>query len=194
MRFFELFDQEAGLVRETLNELSTSLQEGRSRHERLRELEHSCDDVAHLIYTLTNQTFTTPIEREDILSLAHSMDGIVDLAEEASDKIDLYKATPIPEPARRLGACLGAAGEQVEKAVKALARETDIAPALLEIHNIENEGDRITREALQLLLGERDHSPVDVIKWKDLYDLLEATMDECESVAEILETIAIKNA
>ena len=192
-RFFALFEREAGLVRDTLAELSASLQEGGSRHERLRELEHACDRVTHEIYTLTNHTFTTPIERGDILSLAHSLDGIVDLAEEASDKIDLYNATPIPEPARRLGECLRNAGVEVEKAVRNLERPADLAPVLLEIHRVENEGDRITREALQLLLGGRDHSAVDVIKWKDLYDLLETTMDECESVAEIIETIAIKN-
>jgi uncharacterized protein Yka (UPF0111/DUF47 family) len=193
-RFFELFNQEAGLVRETLGELGRSLADGTSSHERLNDLEHACDEVTHEIYNLINLTFTPPMEPEDILRLAHSLDGVVDLAEEIGDKIDLYKATPIPAPAKDLGDCLMQAGVQLEKAVNALQEPRGLPPILHEIHTLENVGDRVSREALQQLLNGTQSATADVIKWKDLYDLLEATMDECEAAAEIIETIAIKNA
>jgi uncharacterized protein Yka (UPF0111/DUF47 family) len=193
-RFFQLFEREASLVSKTLGELSRSLQEGKSAHPGLRELEHQCDEVTHEIYTLTNRTFTTPMETEDILHLAHALDDIVDLAEEVSDKIDLYKASPIPDDARQMGECLAAAGAEIEKAVRHLDSAEDVQPALLEVHRLENVGDRVTREALQRLFNGSGHDPADLIKWKDLYDLLEDTMDQCESVAEIIETITVKSA
>jgi len=193
-RFYELFEKQGALVNETLGELSRSLREGGSAHSRLRDLEHECDDVALEIYNLTNRTFTTPMEPEDILLLAHSLDNIVDLAEEVSDKIDLYKAAPIPDSAKQLGECLASAGAQIEKAIKNLEDSKALGPVLTEIHRIENEGDRITREALRNLFNGNLSAPVDLVKWKDLYDLLESTIDHCESVAELIETIAVKNA
>ena len=193
-RFYELFEKQAGLVREALGELGAGLRDGRSRHDRLRELEHECDDVARDIYNLTNLTFTTPIQPADILDLTRSLDDVVDLAEEVADKIDLYKASPIPEAARRFGECATNAGLEIEKAVKLIERPEELAPILHEIHRLENAGDAITRDALHHLFNGDGLPAAEVIKWKDLYDLLEATMDGCESVAEIIETIAITNA
>src|ERR1700674_1153013 len=117
-RFYDLFAKQGALVRETLVELSKSLLEGRSRHPRLRDLEHEADDVAHDIYRLVNKTFVTPIEREDILALASALDDIVDLAEEVSDKIDLYHVKEISEAARTRGATLLSAGEGLARGVE----------------------------------------------------------------------------
>ena len=193
-RFYELFQRQGALVGETLTELSEALSEGRNRHPRLRELEHMCDDVTSEIYNLTNSTFTTPIEQEDILLLAHGLDQVVDLAEEVSDKIDLYKVESITDSAKQFGECLAKAGIELAKAVDRLEDFKGIDAVLQEIHRLENDGDSITRFALQRLFEMNHKTPVDVIKWKDLYSLLESTLDECESVAEIIETIAIKNA
>ncbi|MEA2654850.1 MAG: uncharacterized protein QOI23_215, partial [Chloroflexota bacterium] len=109
-KFYELFQRQGALVSETLTELSKSLLEGRSRHPRLRELEHECDDVTREIYNLTNRTFSAPIEPEDILQLAHSLDGIVDFAEEVADKIELYSVGTITDSAKDFGECLAKAG------------------------------------------------------------------------------------
>jgi len=193
-RFYELFQRQGALVGETLTELSEALSEGRNRHPRLRELEHMCDDVTREIYNLTNSTFTTPIEQEDILLLAHGLDQVVDLAEEVSDKIDLYKVESITDSAKQFGECLAKAGVELAKAVDRLEDFKGIDAVLQEIHRLENDGDSITRFALQRLFEMNHKTPADVIKWKDLYSLLESTLDECESVAEIIETIAIKNA
>jgi uncharacterized protein Yka (UPF0111/DUF47 family) len=192
-RFYELFRRQVALVSETLTELSESLAEGRNRHPRMRELEHACDDVAREIYNLTNLTFTTPIEQEDILLLARGLDQVVDLAEEISDKIDLYEIGSITDAAKRFGECLARAGAELAKAIDKLEDFKGIDPVLQEIHRLENDGDSITRSALQMLFETNHQNPADLIKWKDLYSLLESTLDECESVAEIIETIAIKN-
>jgi uncharacterized protein len=165
-----------------------------SRHASLRELEHTCDDVTHEIYNLTNHTFTTPIEPEDILLLAHSLDQVVDLAEEVADKLDLYKVDAITQPAQQFGQCLAEAGKVLAKAVDLLETVEGLEPVLQEIHRLENDGDAITRHALQRLFDGSPMPPIDMIKWKDLYALLESTLDECESAAEIIETIAIKDA
>jgi len=193
-RFYELFRRQGMLVSETLTELSNALLEGRNRHSRLRELEHTCDDVTHDIYNLTNLTFTTPIDQGDILLLAHSLDQVVDLAEEVSDKIDLYEIVSITDSAKRLGECLSKAGIELAKALDLLEDFIGIGSVLQEIHRLENEGDSINRVALQKLFETNHQTPADVIKWKDLYSLLESTLDECESAAEIIETIAIKDA
>jgi uncharacterized protein Yka (UPF0111/DUF47 family) len=193
-RFYELFRRQGTLVSETLSELSHALVEGRNRHPRLRELEHDCDDVTHEIYNLTNLTFTTPMEQEDILLLAHALDQVVDLAEEVSDKIDLYEIGSITDSAKQFGECLAKAGVELVKAVDKLEDFKGIDPVLQEIHRLENDGDAITRSALQKLFETNHQTPADLIKWKDLYSLLESTLDECESAAEIIETIAIKNA
>ncbi len=193
-RFYELFRRQGMLVSETLTELSNALLEGRNRHSRLRELEHTCDDVTHDIYNLTNLTFTTPIDQGDILLLAHALDQVVDLAEEVSDKIDLYEIVSITDPAKRLCECLAKAGIELAKALDLLEDFNGMSPVLQEIHRLENEGDSINRIALQKLFETNHQTPADVIKWKDLYSLLESTLDECESAAEIIEAITIKNA
>jgi uncharacterized protein Yka (UPF0111/DUF47 family) len=192
-RFFELFQKQGALVSETLTELSKSLLEGRSRHPRLRDLEHECDDVTHEIYNLTNRTFVTPMEQEDILLLAHSLDEVVDFAEEVADKIDLYGIVTITDSAKEFGECLAKAGIELAKALDMLEDFKGLDPVLLNVHRLENEGDQITRAALQKLFTAKDLVPADLIKWKDIYALLESTLDECESVAEIMETISIKN-
>jgi len=192
-RFYELFRKQGALLSETLSELSKSLLEGRSRHPRLRDLEHQTDNVTHEIYRLTNRTFVTPMDQEDILLLAHSLDEVVDLAEEVADKIDLYNVGQITDPAKELGECLERAGKQLEEALARLENFSGIEPLLKEIHRLENEGDRITRVALRDLFNSNHRSPADLIKWKDVYALLESTMDECEHCAEVIETLSIKN-
>jgi len=193
-RFYALFNQQGALVSETLTELKSSLSSGKSRHSRLRELEHVCDDVTHEIYNLTNRTFTTPMEQGDILLLAHALDDVVDLAEEVSDKIDVYEIASITDPAKQFGECLAKAGIELAKAVNKLEDFSGLDPVLQEIHRLENEGDSITRYALQRLFESNHRTAVEVIKWKDIYSLLESTLDECESAAEIIETVAIKSS
>lgn len=134
------------------------------------------------------------MEQEDILLLAHSLDEVVDFAEEVADKLELYGITTVTDSAKEFGECLTKAGIELAKAVDMLEDFRGLDPVLKEIHRLENDGDQITRVALQKLFTTDDQAPADLIKWKDLYALLESTLDECESVAEVMETISIKNA
>ena len=193
-RFYDLFRQQGELVSETLSELSKSLLEGRSRHPRLRDLEHKCDDVTHEIYRLTDRTFVAPLEQDDLLRLASSLDDVVDIAEEVADKIELYRVGEITEHARRIGELAAAAGIEIARALDRLESMADLEAHRLEVHRLENEADRIGREALGELFGDDDQSAAFIIKWKEVYDLLEAILDRCEHVANVLEGITIKNA
>jgi uncharacterized protein Yka (UPF0111/DUF47 family) len=192
-RFYDLFRRQGELVSETLAELSKSLLEGKSRHARLRDLEHQCDEVTHQIHNLVNSTFVTPIEQEDILLLASSLDDIVDLAEETGDKIDLYQILVISDAAKAMSELLAKAGTEIAGALDRLEGFAELKPHRLEIHRLENEGDRITREAIGELFS-KVNDAAELVKWKDIYDLLEATMDACEHAANVMETISIKNA
>jgi uncharacterized protein len=192
-RFYDLFRKQGELVSETLSELSKSLLEGKSRHARLRDLEHQCDEVTHQIHNLVHSTFVTPIDQEDILLLASSLDDVVDLAEETGDKIDLYEIRVISDAAKAMGDHLAKAGTEVAGALDRLEGFAELKPHRLEIHRLENEGDRITREAIGSLFSQVSDA-TELVKWKDIYDLLEATMDACEHAANVMETISIKNA
>ena len=193
-RFYDLFRQQGELVAETLGELSKSLLEGRSRHPRLRDLEHKCDDVTHAIYRLTDRTFVAPLEQDDILHLASALDDVVDIAEEVADKIELYRVGEITDHARRIGELAAAAGIELARAVDRLESGEDVEAHRLEVHRLENEADRVGREALGELFVDDDQSAAFIIKWKEIYDLLEAILDRCEHVANVLEGITIKNA
>jgi len=196
-RFYDLFRKQGQLVSETLTELSKSLLEGRSRHARLqrrrRALEHEADEAAHQIHNLVNSTFITPLDQEDILLLASSLDDVVDLAEETGDKIDLYRIQNISDSARQMGEFLARAGIELAAALDRLEGFAELKPHRLEIHRLENEGDMLTRTAIGELFATVTDA-AELVKWKDIYDLLEATMDACEHAANVLETIAIKNA
>ncbi len=192
-RFYELFVQQGQLVKRTLDELSKSLLEGRSRLPALRDLEHQCDEVTREIYLLVNRTFAAPFEQADIMQLASRLDDIVDLADEIGDKLDLYRIDAITQPARAMGEVLADAGGELALAMGGLENLSSVTPHRERLHEYENTGDRIYREALAALFS--DEWPVtDVIKWKDIYDLLEQTLDRCEHVANLLATIQVKNA
>ena len=169
-RFYELFRTQGKLVSETLTELSKSLLEGKSRHARLRDLEHECDDATHQIHNLVNSAFVTPLDEED-----------------------LYRIQNISDPAKQMGEYLAQAGIEIAAALDRFEGFAELKPHRLEIHRLENEGDRLTRAAIgDLFSREKDAS--ELVKWKDVYDLLEATMDACEHAANVMETVAIKNA
>jgi uncharacterized protein len=192
-RFYELFQRQGEIVSETLTELSKSLLEGRSRHVRLRDLEHECDDVTHEIHKLVNASFATPLDQEDILLLASSLDDIVDLGEETGDKIDLYRVQAITDAGKEMGEYLARAGVEIAAALKTLEGFSQLQPHRIAIHTLENESDRMVRVAIgDLFSGEKDAS--ELVKWKDIYDSLESTMDACEHAANVMERIAIKNA
>ena len=155
--------------------------------------EQEGDRITHDIIDRLNHTFVTPIDREDILVLATALDDIVDYTEEVADYLGLYKIEAPMDQAIKQAHVLLQASRQVAEAIPRLRGFRDISHYTVEINRLENEGDRITREAVASLF-DNGIDPMVVIRWKDLFERLEAAIDATERVANILEGIVIKNS
>jgi predicted phosphate transport protein (TIGR00153 family) len=155
--------------------------------------EQEGDRITHDIIHRLNETFVTPIDREDIYALASALDDIVDFTEEVGDYLGLYKIEAPMEKAQDLARVLVQSARQIAAAMPRLRRFDDISHYTVELNRLENEGDRLTREALASLFDDNGVDPMVVIRWKDIYDRLEAAIDATEAVANILESIVIKN-
>ena len=194
--FFDLFE-EAGTNTVRAADLLDQLLRGWPDNKELgREIlicEQEGDRITHDLIRKVNNTFVTPIEREDILTLASGLDDIVDFTEEAADYLSLYKIEAPMEQAQRLSHVLLQCTRQIAEAMPRLRGFRDINHFVVEINRLENDGDRITREAIASLF-DGGIDPMVVIRWKDIYERLEAAIDACERVAHILESVVIKNA
>ena len=194
--YFELFE-EAGqnILRasQLLDRLLSNYPDNKELAEDIRACEHEGDRITHDIIDRLNHTFVTPIEREDILALASSLDDIVDYTEEVADYLGLYKIEAPMEQAIQLARVLKEASKLIAEAMPRLRSFGEISHYTVEINRLENEGDRITREAVASLF-DGGIDPMVVIRWKDLFERLEAAVDATEKVANILEGIVIKNS
>ena len=155
--------------------------------------EQEGDRITHDIIQRLNQTFVTPIDREDIYGLATQMDDIVDFTEEAADFLGLYQIEAPMEQAGALTKVLVAACEQLAEGLDHLREFKDLDKYWIEIHRLENEGDRISRDAVASLFS-NGIDPMVVIRWKDIFAVLENAIDATETAAQILEGIVIKNS
>jgi predicted phosphate transport protein (TIGR00153 family) len=166
-------------------------EEGISRE--ILKAEQEGDRITHDIIRRLNSTFVTPIDREDIYGLATQMDDIVDFTEEAADFLGLYKIEAPMEQAGALTKVLVAACEQLAAALEHLRDFKDLEKYWIEIHRLENDGDRISRDAVASLFS-NGIDPMVVIRWKDMFAVLENAIDATETAAQILEGIVIKNS
>jgi uncharacterized protein len=155
--------------------------------------EHEGDRITHDIVQRLNQTFVTPIEREDILALASALDDVVDLIEEAADYLGLYQIEAPMDQAMRLAQIVLQACRAIDEAMPLLRDFRDMSQHTVEVHRLENDGDRVTREAMAALFA-HGIDPITVIRWKDIYERIEGAIDSTERVALLLEGIVIKNA
>jgi uncharacterized protein len=155
--------------------------------------EQEGDRITHDIIKRLNTTFVTPIDREDIYGLATQMDDIVDFTEEAADFLGLYQIEAPMEQAGALTKVLVAACEQLAEGLEHLRDFKDLDRYWIEIHRLENEGDRISRDAVASLFS-NGIDPMVVIRWKDIFAVLENAIDATETAAQILEGIVIKNS
>jgi len=194
--FFDLFD-EAGLniarAGQLIEKMLDGYPESAGLAQEIRECEHEGDRITHEVIQRLNQTFVTPIEREDILDLASALDDIVDYIDEVADYMGLYKVEAPMQQAQSLARILSAATAEIAKAVPLIRGFRDIRDETVEAHRLENEGDRVVREAVGALFdGGTD--PMVVIRWKDIFERLENAIDATERAAFTLEGIVIKNA
>ncbi|HEU4703357.1 MAG TPA: DUF47 family protein [Conexibacter sp.] len=194
--FFDLFEEAGANILRAADLLDRMLRNYPDTKELAREIllcEQEGDRITHDIVQRLNQTFVTPIDREDILELASALDDIVDYTEEVADYLGLYKVEAPMEQAQRLAHILMQASRQICEAMPRMRDFKDISHYTVEIHRLENEGDRVTREAIASLF-DNGIDPMVVIRWKDLFERLEEAIDATERVANTLSGIVIKNS
>jgi predicted phosphate transport protein (TIGR00153 family) len=194
--YFELFE-EAGVnmtrAASLLHELLAGWPDNPQLAGEILDLEHEGDRITHDVIDRLNHTSQTPIERTDILSLASAIDDVVDYTEEVADYLGLYKIEAPMEQSIRLARVLADASDQISQALGELRGAGNVTRHTVEVNRLENEGDRITREAVASLF-DGGIDPMVVIRWKDLFERLEAAVDATERAANIIEGIVIKNS
>ena len=195
-QYFDLFEEAAGNILRAAELLDQMLTTFPDHGEAAREIlicEQEGDRITHDIIRRLNETFVTPIDREDIYELASALDDVVDYTEEVADYLGLYKIEAPMAQAQDLARVLHAAGRQIAEAMPRLRGFKDITHFTVEINRLENDGDRIVREAIASLF-DNGIDPMVVIRWKDIFERLEEAIDATEHVANILEGIVIKNS
>lgn len=200
-RFFELFERNAELNLQGARLLLDMLEKWTDidrKARQLKDIEHEADETTHEIFNDLNQTFVTPLDREDMSELASALDDVVDFTEEASRRLRLYRLEDPTPLAKQLARVIVDQAEQLVKAVPLIENTRNAAKleeVTREIHRLENEGDDLFAEALSHLYEEATDIPavVRAIRWGDIYQVLESTTDKAEHVAVVLNNIALKH-
>jgi uncharacterized protein Yka (UPF0111/DUF47 family) len=192
-RLLEMLKESGGNVAragELLNEMLTDYPEKATLARELLLCEQNGDRIAHdVIHHLASQRRRSPFDTRDIYDLVSALDDVVDFAEETADSLGLYGIEAPMEQAQQLAAILAATTDAVDRALAQF--DGDLNGTLVEIHELENEGDRVSRDAIGSLFA-TGIDPMVVIRWKDIFDTLEQAIDSCETVAHVLEGIALK--
>jgi predicted phosphate transport protein (TIGR00153 family) len=194
--FFELFAEDAANVLAAARLFEAMLRSYDAPEQRateIRNAEHRGDEISHDIGHRLEKTFVTPFDREDIHGLISALDDVLDLIEEAADTFVLYRIEAPTAVAVQQAAIIVKQCEQLSDALANLRGFKDLEPRWIEVHRLENEGDMLARQAIAALFSDGGEA-IEIIKWKEIYALLESTIDKCEDVANIIERITIKHA
>ena len=195
-RFFDLFAEDAANVLAAARLFEAMLRTYDAPEQRAAEIraaEHRGDEISHDIGHRLERTFVTPFDREDIHGLISALDDVLDLIEEAADTFVLYRIDAPTAVAVQQAAIVVKQCEQLHDALLHLRGFKGLEPRWIEVHRLENEGDQLARQAIAGLFSDGG-DPVTIIKWKEIYALLESAIDKCEDVANIIERITIKHA
>ncbi len=186
--FAATLDQAAQLLASLMNDFSTL--KGAARE--LVELEHVGDKIVHDIIKRLAKTFITPLDREDIYDLASTLDDILDSIEATADMMVLYRIEAPTKHVIQQTTVLAQQTAVLREAIGGLEKRKGLDEHWIEINRLENDGDRLYRDAVAELF-DGGMETADIIKWKDIYTTLEGAMDQCEDIANILESIVLKN-
>ena len=195
--FFELYNQAAAnavAISRLLVDLLGRKPDGETADliRDIKELEHEGDRLTHEVVDLLNRTFVTPFDRDDMYRLASVIDDVCDHIDEAADNIDAYEVRRVPDKARLQAEVIYRAASRLHEAVELLEGFKDSKRQLIELRELEDEGDRLNHEAISELFRSGDDA-LDVIRWKDVHEQLEEAVDACENAADVLEAILVKN-
>ena len=195
-RFFDLFVQDASNVlgaARLLEAMLRSYDQLPRRAGEIRDAEHRGDEISHDIGHRLEATFVTPFDREEIHSLISGLDDVLDLIEETADTFVLYRIDAPTAASIEAATIVVRQCELLHEALSHLRGFKGLERYWIEVHRLENEGDQVTRAAIAQLFDER-HKPLEIFKWKEIFTLLENTIDKCEDVANIIERIVLKHA
>jgi uncharacterized protein len=197
--FFDFFDQHAAKcvdAAKLLVETMSNIGQAEALAKRIKDLEHEGDDITHLTVETLHRTFITPIDRDEIHQLISRLDDILDFINAVTQRVVLYEIVEAPIGAKELAEVLLKATEQVKKAVLGLRKlqyPMELLKICVEINRLENEADSVLRRGIARLFKDAPN-PVEIIKWKELYELLEEATDRCEDVANLIEGVVLEHA
>jgi uncharacterized protein len=195
-KFFRMFAEVSQNVTEGARLLQEILKNPRdlgSRLDQLQEIEHRGDELTHAIITTLNQTFITPFDREDIHRLTSSLDDVLDYVNSAGMRLRLYRIDSPPPVAAELAGYIVQQSDELAKGVSLLEQNQRVLEHCVEVHRLENEADRVSRNAIADLF-DHEKDPIRLIKMKELYEVLETATDKAEDAANVLEAVALKSA
>ncbi len=195
-KFFDLFNQHSRILCQSSRLLASSLQGGYramcDASKEMEALERSGDEVIHEIFRRLQSTFLTPFDPEDIQALATALDDVLDAIEDATFRIVAYRLDPIPDACVRLGQLVNESCRSLSSALESLHDRKPCLDQCVEVNRIENQADAIERAQIANLFAS-DIDAISLLKQKEVYELLENATDRCEDVADVLQSVAIKN-
>jgi uncharacterized protein len=196
-KFYTFFIDQLKVIEEAALTLSAAVRQGGPALEaasvKLVELEQKGDKIIHELLLRLNSTFITPLDPEDIASLASHLDDVLDGIEEATHRLRAYKLSPIPPVFLQLCGCIEACTRELSSAFLALSKNDGLLKHCIEINNIEEQADQLARAAIEELF-DQERDPIRLIKVKEIVEVLEETTDACEDVADVLQTVLVKNS
>ncbi|MEJ5368643.1 MAG: DUF47 family protein [Bryobacteraceae bacterium] len=195
-KFFHFFIEQASLIHQAAQTFRAAVENGastmREAEVAIARLEQKGDEIIHEVFTRLNQTFITPLDPEDIHSLASHMDDVLDALEEAAHRVVAYKIPVIPTPVIEVSRILENCAIVLQKAFAALAEDQPLLEHAIEINRLEDQADHLIRAAIADLF-EQEKDPITLIKLKEIYEYLESATDYCEDVADALQNVIVKN-
>ncbi|GAB4300345.1 MAG: DUF47 family protein [Desulfuromonadia bacterium] len=196
-KFFAMFREMGEIITEGATALKTMLDDyidPVASQRSIKDIEHKGDNKTHEIIKTLNKTFITPLDREDIYSLASKLDDILDLIDASSQRFVMYNVEKPTPASQELAFIILKCSQTIQRALRHLGGKfDDINDCCVEINALENEADRVCREAISKLFDE-EKDPITLIKWKEIYETLEKATDKCEDAANILESVVVKHA
>lgn len=198
-KFFTHFVESAKVIHESallLQNYLEDLSNAEEKHKKIKEMEHICDLKVHETLEALNHTFLTPFDREDIYMIAKEMDNIEDFIESSAARFVMFNVNKATDESKQMAKMIVEATKEligVMEEFKFMGKSKNISKLIIDVNRIEEEGDSVTRKAIRRLFTD-DIPVLDVIKWREIYEHLENTLDSCEDVANIVEGVVMKNA
>jgi len=199
VKFFDMIDEQVKVIKEAVLKLKDLTQKEDFSEEsikKIKELEQHCDTLSHEIIDVLNETFITPIDREDIHKIINEIDDIMDLINVIANRLYIYKIksvknTYLPEFIENISDAIDALDNAIVS-LKDIKKPRRILEYCIEINRLENSGDSLREKAIMDLF-DKEKDPINIIKWKEIYEVLETTLDACEKVARTIEEVLVKN-